>query len=94
MVPAPPPHFHKGRLTKTKGATMKHNMVTLYYPVKDGAEVGDGNVGYYINTLLHKGIKKILIVNAPQPHSDHQHEAVLVPQEPPYTAIQGNVGSS
>lgn len=70
----------------------KYKTVTVYYqPSK--RHVSDAALGRYINDLFQAGIEAVQIVDRPQSHTDHDHPA-SVPEEPPYTAVQGNVGSS
>lgn len=73
----------------------KYRTRTIYYPHKNGVRLGDGVVGAYINQLLEQGHYAIQIINTEQPHAGHKHGQVETRDEPvPYTAIQGNVGSS
>lgn len=70
----------------------KYRTVTIHYQPNQ-KPVSDGTLGKYINDLLAAGIKVVQIVNEPDPHTLHDHPT-SVPEESPYTAVQGNVGSS
>ena len=68
----------------------KYKTVTVYYqPSK--RHVSDAALGRYINDLFQAGIQAVQIVDRPKSHTD---DHVYVPEEAPYTAVQGNVGSS
>ena len=69
----------------------KWRTIAIYYP-KDEHQVAGWALGDYINNLMDRGLTHITIINKHRPH-DHAHE-ISVPEEEPYTDIQGNVGSS
>ena len=71
----------------------KYGTIAIYYP-KDDVNIAGWAVGDYINELLDKGLTHITIINKHMPHEGHNHDKVDVPEEEPYTDIQGNVGSS
>lgn len=76
-------------MAERKDYAMKYRHVVVYYP-KD-VDVSSFSLGEYINELFAKGIDAVQIVR----RARHEVPAdVSLPPEPPYVAVQGNVGSS